>query len=256
MVDKKKFNFSAKYYDFIYKKKNYLRETNFICKFLPKKKKSQILDLGTGTGSHLINLIKKGHAVDGVEISSNMLKIAKRKIAKNNIKKNFNLYKKDLIKFKGRKNNYDAIISLFHVINYLKNINSLKKFFLNSHKGLKRDGILLFDCWNEQIIKKNKLTNSKKTILLNGYKIVRHGNIKIKNRKKIEVLYEFRIYQKDKLISKFFEEHILHSFSKAEILEASKGKFLLTNNCLWFNKRKSPGEKDFSTLFIFKKIIS
>ena len=65
----KNFNTSAKYYDFIYTKKNYKKETNFILKFFNKNiKQTKILDLGTGTGSHLVHLISKGYKVDGVEI--------------------------------------------------------------------------------------------------------------------------------------------------------------------------------------------
>ena len=78
MIKKSKiFNISAKYYDYIYKKKEYLKETNFVSQFFPSnKKKLNILDLGMGTGNHLINLIKKGHKVDGVELSSDMIRIA------------------------------------------------------------------------------------------------------------------------------------------------------------------------------------
>lgn len=251
----KNFIFSAKYYDYIYKKKNYLKETNFISKFFYKKKVKKILDLGMGTGSHLINFLKKGHVVDGVEISPKMIKIAKEKIKKKNIKKNFKLFQGDLIKFRVKKHNYDAIISVFHVINYLKNINSLRKFFSNAHIGLKKNGILLFDCWNDILIKNNDLKNSKKIILFKDYKIIRFGNIKLTQNKKIKVIYKFKIYNKNKLISEFFEQHNLLSFSKSEILDAAKNKFLLINHCVWFNSKKSPDKKDFSTLFIFKKVI-
>ena len=123
------FNISAKYYDYIYKKKEYLKETNFVSKFFPSnKKKLKILDLGMGTGNHLINLIKKGHKVDGVELSLDMIGIAKEKVKKN-ISKNYKFYNGDIVRFKGKKNNYDIALSLFHVLNYIKDFKSLEKFF-------------------------------------------------------------------------------------------------------------------------------
>ena len=66
----------------IFIKKEYLKETNFVSKFFPSNKKLKILDLGMGTGNHLINLIKKGHKVDGVELSLDMIGIAKKRLKK------------------------------------------------------------------------------------------------------------------------------------------------------------------------------
>lgn len=255
MIKLKNFIYSAKYYDSIYKKKNYLKETNFVSKFFPKsKKKLKIIDLGMGTGNHLINLIKKGHKVDGVEISSNMLKLAIEKIKKNHILKNYKFYNKDIVKFKGKKNSYDVALSLFHVINYIKDFRSLEIFLSNAYDNLKKSGVLIFDCWNYKTVKKQKLKDSKKTITYKGYKIIRAGSITTKNDNKIKVSYTFKIYKNDKLLDKFQEKHNLHAFTKVEILKASKNKFRLTNNCIWFDKNKTPEEKDFSSLFIFKKI--
>jgi SAM-dependent methyltransferase len=255
MIKKSKiFNISAKYYDYIYKKKKYLKETNFVSQFFPSnKKKLNILDLGMGTGNHLINLIKKGHKVDGVELSSDMIRLAKEKVKKKNIYKNYKFYNDDIVRFKGKKNNYDIALSLFHVLNYINDYNALEKFFSNIHNTLKDSGIFLFDCWNNEIVKKKKLKNTKKIIFFKNYKIIRNGNIVRKVKSKIEVSYTFRIYKKNKLIDIFYEKHNLCSFTKSQILKATKNKFLLINNCTWFNEKKSPSTNDFSSFFIFKK---
>ena len=94
MIKKKlNFNISAKYYDTIYQKKNYSKETNFVSQFFPKnKKKLRILDLGMGTGSHLINLIKKGHKVDGVELSREMIDLAKQKVKVSHLRDSYPSY--------------------------------------------------------------------------------------------------------------------------------------------------------------------
>ena len=182
-----------------------------------------------------------------------MIKFAKKKLKKNKLQKNYKIYNNDIVKFKGKKNNYEVAISLFHVINYINNFNSLKLFFLNTFDTLKDHGILIFDCWNNEIVKKNIMKNTKKIFFFRNYKIIRSGNIEVKNKSNIDVSYIFRIYKKGKLINIFNEKHNLYSFTKSQILKAAKNKFLLVNNCRWFNKEESPSRKDFSSLYIFKK---
>jgi len=40
----------------------------------------RVLDIGCGTGRHVIHLARKGHRVVGVDLSSHMIRVAKRKI--------------------------------------------------------------------------------------------------------------------------------------------------------------------------------
>ena len=51
----------------------------------------KILDIGCGTGEHTLELLKKGYKVTGVDLSNEMLKIAKKKLLLNNLFSN-NLY--------------------------------------------------------------------------------------------------------------------------------------------------------------------
>ena len=170
----KNFNTSAKYYDFIYTKKNYKKETNFILKFFNQNiKQTKILDLGTGTGSHLVHLISKGYKVDGVEISPMMIKLARDKLKKKKINKNFKLYNQDIIKFKGKPNHYNVALSLFHVINYIKNLKSLKLFFRNISRNLCDKGIFIFDCWNGNAVLNLKPKNKSVNIKSNNKSITR-----------------------------------------------------------------------------------
>ena len=73
----------ARYYDRLYSKKNYEAEVAYILKAyerfrgrLPRK----ILDVGCGTGNHAMILGKRGLNVVGIDISSEMINAAKRKI--------------------------------------------------------------------------------------------------------------------------------------------------------------------------------
>ena len=103
------------------------------------------------------------------------------------------------------------------------------KFFSNTYNSLNDSGIFLFDCWNNEIVKKKQLKDTKKIIFFKNYKIIRIGNIIRKVKSKIEVSYTFRIYKKNKLIDVFYEKHNLCSFttllSSLKVLPIPDGKY-------------------------------
>ena len=73
----------SKYYDKIYSSKNYILETNFIIKLIKKfslAKNPLILELGTGTGRHAIELVNRKYQIEGLEKSRAMIKSFKKKI--------------------------------------------------------------------------------------------------------------------------------------------------------------------------------
>ena len=150
-MGKKIFNNYAKYYDLIYKKKNYLKESKYIHNLLTlNKSKKNILEIGCGTGGHAVCLSKYNYKIFGIDISDNMIKIAKNK-----------KYDKNKLKFKtldvlklNQKNRYDTIISLFHVINYLTTKKKIIEAFQNINKSLKNNGLLLFDFWYAPAVRK------------------------------------------------------------------------------------------------------
>ena len=77
---KKIFDGYAKYYDLIYKNKNYVQESNYIHKILKlHSSKNNILEIGCGTGMHAICLSKYNYKIFGIDISDKMIKIANRK---------------------------------------------------------------------------------------------------------------------------------------------------------------------------------
>ena len=80
------FNEYAKFYDFVYKNKNSLKEISFVTKKLKLNKNSSLLDLGCGTFRHSIYLINKVKNITGIDLSKKMLRIARNKLKKTRIK--------------------------------------------------------------------------------------------------------------------------------------------------------------------------
>jgi len=73
------FTLYSKYYDSLYKNKNYLKEVNHYLKISKKyksKKIKNIVDIGCGTGVHSFLLAKKSYNLLGIDKSQNMLNIA------------------------------------------------------------------------------------------------------------------------------------------------------------------------------------
>ena len=69
----------AKYYDLINAGKNYEKEIDFIHELIQSEYPGakRILEIGCGTGKHADGLSKYGYEIVGIDISPEMIKIAK-----------------------------------------------------------------------------------------------------------------------------------------------------------------------------------
>ena len=112
-------------------------------KFLKKYKVKSILDLTCGTGSQVFYLLKRGYQVTGADISTGMLKIAKRKLVVQNIK--VKLLHGDMRTIKVGK--FDAALTIFNSIGHLTKTD-FEKTLSNIHSNLNDDGIYIFDILN------------------------------------------------------------------------------------------------------------
>ena len=75
----KAFGNYSRYYNLLYKDKDYKGEAGFIHDLIQKYSPGakSILDLGCGTGRHDLLLAEKGYAITGVDMSEEMLLIAR-----------------------------------------------------------------------------------------------------------------------------------------------------------------------------------
>lgn len=130
----------AKYYDLFYQKKDYKKETAFLMNFINQK--DQVIDIGCGTGNHASLLIKNGINVEGLDLNNEMLNIAKTRL-------HTNLYLQDILNINLEKK-YDIIISMFAVINHLKDLKELEVCLNNLKNILKDNGKIIIDLHNPQ----------------------------------------------------------------------------------------------------------
>ena len=97
-----------------------------------------ILELGSGTGAHGLILQNIGYDIYGLEQSLQMTDKANLR--------GFPCEQADIREFTiDRK--FDAVISLFHVISYIIDNESLNQVFKNASNCLNPGGLFIFDVW-------------------------------------------------------------------------------------------------------------
>ena len=202
-------------YDVIYSKKNYKAEINFISKIIKKfhSPNVNILDIGCGTGEHTLELLKKGYRVTGIDLSNEMLKIAKKKLLLNNLFSN-NLFNLDAYNVNKLDIKFNVVLMMFNVIGYFEDISL---FFHKLKDCLEPNALIFFDYWSEKAVKKNPPKINKKDFSYKQFKATRISKGKIiKNKVKVDII--LNIIKENK--TKSFHE--THNVSFYDIRNLSK----------------------------------
>jgi len=133
---------SAQFYDALYSFKNYEKEAAQLHQLIQTHKRStgnDLLEVASGTGSH-ITFLKKNYSVEGLDLSPQMLKLAKKKHPE------IVFHRGDMVSFKLKKH-FDAITCLFSAIGHLKTRRKLGLAVRNMSRHLKPGGVLIVEPW-------------------------------------------------------------------------------------------------------------
>ncbi|MBV6518769.1 MAG: SAM-dependent methyltransferase [Candidatus Brocadia sp.] len=136
----------AKYYNLLYKDKDYQTEVHYIENLIKKYAKNKvetILDIGCGTGNHDVLFAKRGYEIYGIDRSEEMIHIAKSR--SHNLQNiNFSVGNSESFTLDKK---FDVVVSLFHVMSYQIKNESLYGSLKNAYDHLKADGLFIFDFW-------------------------------------------------------------------------------------------------------------
>lgn len=221
------FNKYSAFYDLLYSEKPYSKEVDYINELIKKysiRKVSTILDVGCGTGIHASYLLKKGFNVTGIDFSSEMIKIARKKE-----KYQLQFIEGDIRNITLRKK-FDVILSLFHVISYQISNTDLQKSFSSISKHLKKEALFIFDCWYGPAVLTNKPAVRIKRLENNTTKFLRIAEpILYPSENIVDVNYEVIVENKEsKKCDHVFETHKMRYLYMPEV------RSLLDNNGLEF----------------------
>lgn len=199
-------------------------------------KPSLVLDLGCGSGSLTTIMAEKGYDMIGVDISPEMLDMAREKnpgiLYLNQDMREFELY-----------GTVDVIYSSFDCINYITNKNDVKKIFKLVNNYLNYGGLFIFDI-NTVHKLKNVLGNNTFVFDKDDVYLVWQNDY----YNKIATFYLDMFYKTDGKYERFYEEHYERAYEIDEIKEMMKfsGLELLgVFDELSFDKPKKNSERVF-----------
>lgn len=212
MSDSRSFEFSAQYYDLLYKDKDYAREFDFLEEiFSLYGKPESVLEVGCGTGNYTKILSRRGFKVTGLDVSESMLNVAKAKCS-------CDFVLGDVCDVSlGKK--FDACIAMFAVLGYLVENSKIAKALCNIRSHLKPNGLFVFDVWNGLAVMHILPEERVKEIENDEVKIVRFASPKLKASEHVcEVAFKFFIENKGTTQSiTSCEKHFVRFFFPKEI---------------------------------------
>lgn len=106
-------------------------------------KVQNILELACGTGNLTIPLTKKNYDIAGIDISDQMLNVAREKAEKEGVE--LVLLQQDIAELDFDVTNLDCILCACDGFNYITYDDDLENVFAKSHELLKDGGVFIFD---------------------------------------------------------------------------------------------------------------
>jgi SAM-dependent methyltransferase len=256
-VIEKIFGNYAEYYDLLNSDKDYSWETKYheqIFASFPIKIRS-ILELGSGTGSHVVNLYEVGYKVLGVDISEDMVRLGKAKLHNAGIDEvDANIIVGDIRSIDLSKT-FDLVLSSFHVMSYMVTNQDLTDAFSTARRHLEIGGYFVFDFWFTPGVKNIKATSRTKTLSNNEISVTRTAEpLHIDELNCVDIQYFFKVTNlKDLKTISFDEIHRMRHLEISEVMDLCADDFELVV-VFGENTFDRPTQDNWSALAVLRRI--
>lgn len=241
----------SKYYNLLYQDKNYSEEVDYIDSLIRKyhPKAVQLLDVGCGTGNHAKLMARKGYNIHGIDLSEQMLEIAK------NGQSDITFEQGDIRYFKLDRR-FDVITSLFHVMSYQTSNEDVVSSFKAVHNHLNKDGLFIFDFWygpavmmDPPSVRVKKMENESLKVIRVAEPLIDYDQCIVNVQFDVNI-FDKQLSQQDSLQEthpmRYFFQNELHYF-------AGQCGFEILNFYSWLSL-KEPSKDKWYAIAICKKI--
>lgn len=249
-------NLYARHYDLMYGKKDYAAEVDFyhalIRKYAPRTAR-RVVSFGAGTLNHEMRLARRGFVIDGVELSSEMVRLARKKIAAEKLK-NIRVMHGDMRSFKSAPR-YDIALSMFNAVSYCDGLKELKKVMLSASHTLKPGGIFIFDFWNAEAVAKSPPQNRWAKFTARGTELYRLTNpVLMPGTDCFDLSIELIAFEQKRLVGRELEHHRVCAWRMPDIKKmlAESGLRLVTAG-RFMDAAKSVSAASWSAFAVAKK---
>lgn len=208
----------ARYYDLLYKEKDYERECDFLEAIFREYGESpvkSILEMGCGSGGHAFPLARRDYTLTGFDLSEVMLGLAEEKNREQGL--NLELHHANLTNFEFGKT-FDTVICMFAVLNYITTNHDLENVLARARRHVKERGLFIIDIWNGLAVM--RILPSVRA------KVIEEGNIKIIRLVEPELdavnhicrnHYRLLVLEDGKLVEEIKETHVIRYLFPQEI---------------------------------------
>lgn len=178
------FDAYSRYYDLLYRDKDYAAEVDYIDRLLSRYNITgrNLMEFGSGTGKHARLLVDRGYYVTGIERSAEM-------VAQATMTEGFSCQQGDICTVRLART-FDAVLSLFHVVSYQVSNAALRAVFARAAEHLNPGGLFVFDVWYSPAVYAQKPEVRVKRIIDNKVEIIRIAEPAIfHNENRVDVKY-------------------------------------------------------------------
>ncbi len=245
----------ARYYDLLYRDKDYAGEAQFVHNLLKNYAPStkSILELGCGTGYHAMLLAKEGYQFHGVDLSAQMLQRATDRLSQlpKSLASRLEFSQGDIRTIRLNQQ-FDAVLSLFHVISYQTTNQDLLAAFATAKAHLKPGGVFIFDCWYGPAVLSDRPSVRLKRLEDELISVIRIADsLMYPNENLVDVNYQVFIKQKNTgVVEELQETHKMRYLFTPEIkLLFVESGFKYVESREWMTNRE-PGFDTWGVYFV------
>jgi SAM-dependent methyltransferase len=201
------------YYDALYADKDYVAEAAYISALIKAHGQAchELLEFGSGTGKHGRLLAQQGYVVDGIERSETMM-------ARQVPTAGFRCRLGDARSTRLGKT-VDAVLALFHVLNYQLSDADVQAFFGNAADHLLPGGIFIFDTWYSPAVRQQQPETRVKQVQQDGMLLVRTAEPRLyPGSSRVDVTYSLQVKSTPQDAGRtLVETHAMRHFGLDEI---------------------------------------